>query len=91
LEGRAWSGWGDIEAVDVSVDGGATWSPAELEAARGRHAWRRFTLGWDATPGEHVVCCRASDAAGNEQPADPPWNVGGYANNAVQRLTVVVA
>ena len=41
-------------------------------------------------PGEHVLCCRAPDAAGNAQPLEPPWNLGGYANNAVQRVAVTV-
>jgi hypothetical protein len=38
-----------------------------------------------------VLACRAADDAGNEQPLEPPWNVGGYANNAVHRIPVVVA
>ena len=50
----------------------------------------RWTYEWDAAPGEHVLACRARDAAGNEQPLEPTWNVGGYANNAVQRVPVGV-
>jgi hypothetical protein len=38
-----------------------------------------------------VLCCRARDEHGNQQPLEAPWNVGGYANNAVQRIPVVVA
>ena len=91
LEGRAWSGWGEIDGVAVSTDGGTSWTEAEVEPPRARHAWRRFTLAWRAEPGEHVLCCRARDSRGNEQPLTPPWNVGGYANNAVQRIPVVVA
>jgi hypothetical protein len=37
-----------------------------------------------------VLCCRARDEAGNEQPAEAPWNVGGYVNNAVQRVPIEV-
>jgi sulfane dehydrogenase subunit SoxC len=33
---------------------------------------------------------RATDATGRRQPDAPPWNVGGYANNAVQRVPVTV-
>ena len=55
------------------------------------HAWRAWSLDWaPAGPGEFELCCRARDAAGNEQPLDPPWNVGGYTNNAVQRVIVTV-
>jgi len=37
-----------------------------------------------------VLCCRATDATGATQPLEPPWNVGGYANNAVQRISALV-
>jgi DMSO/TMAO reductase YedYZ molybdopterin-dependent catalytic subunit len=91
LEGRAWSGQGAVEAVEVSIDGGGTWSPAELgDDSLGRWAWRRWSFAWDAEPATYVLMCRARDDAGNEQPADPTWNVGGYANNAVQRVAVTV-
>jgi DMSO/TMAO reductase YedYZ molybdopterin-dependent catalytic subunit len=91
IGGRAWSGAAEIEAVEVSGDGGATWSEAELgEPTLGRWAWRSWRFSWDAEPGEHELCCRARDVAGNEQPLEPPWNVGGYVNNAVQRVAVTV-
>jgi sulfane dehydrogenase subunit SoxC len=91
LEGRAWSGEAAVASVEVSTDGGETWHEAELEPdSLGRWAWRRWRFVWDTEPGEHVLCCRASDAAGNVQPPEPPWNVGGYANNAVQRVAVTV-
>jgi DMSO/TMAO reductase YedYZ molybdopterin-dependent catalytic subunit len=91
VEGRAWSGHGPIEAVEVSADGGRSWSPARVEpASLGRWAWQRWTFDWQATAGEHVLVCRAHDAAGNVQPLEPEWNLGGYANNAVQRVPVTV-
>jgi DMSO/TMAO reductase YedYZ molybdopterin-dependent catalytic subunit len=90
LEGRAWSGLAPVAAVEVSVDGGTGWTPAELEPPPGRWAWSRWTSTWDAPPGEHELACRALDKAGNEQPLEPVWNVVGYANNAVQRVLVTV-
>ena len=90
LQGRAWSGWGPIERVDVSSDGGATWQPAALGEPLGPAAWASFTYDWDATEGEHVLCARARDATGRSQPDVPPWNAGGYANNAIQRIPVTV-
>ena len=90
LEGRAWSGWAPIEEVDISTDGGETWQPASLGSPPGPAAWAPFALDWDATEGEHVLCSRARDASGRSQPAAPPWNVGGYANNALQRIPVTV-
>jgi hypothetical protein len=77
--------------VDVSADGGQTWAAAELgDAALGRWAWRSWRFVWDAQQGEHELCCRARDAAGNEQPLESEWNLGGYVNNAVQRVGATV-
>ncbi|HEV3378873.1 MAG TPA: sulfite oxidase [Thermoleophilaceae bacterium] len=90
LTGRAWSGHGPIERVEVSTDGGESFAPAVLEEPLGAAAWRGWRFEWDARPGEHVLCSRASDAAGNTQPLDPPWNLKGYANNAVERIPVTV-
>jgi sulfane dehydrogenase subunit SoxC len=91
LEGRAWSGWGPITRVEVSVDGGSSWADAELGAPPGPAAWAPWSFDWEAAPGEWELCVRAHDASGRSQPADPPWNVGGYSNNAVQRVAVTVA
>lgn len=92
LEGRAWSGRGPVRRVEVSTDGGAAWRDATvIRDLDSDWAWCAWRLEWDAEPGAHVVCCRAHDAAGNVQPLAPEWNVGGYENNAVQRVAVTVA
>ena len=91
IVGRAWSGASEIVGVDVSPDSGKSWTAAELDdATLGRWAWRSWRFTWNAEPGEHELCCRARDAAGNEQPLAPAWNLGGYVNNAVQRVGVTV-
>jgi len=90
VEGRAWSGHAPVEQVEVSTDGGATWRDAELTDDVGPHAWRGWRTTWSAKRGEHELLCRAYDAAGNSQPEAPQWNLGGYANNALQRVRVVV-
>ena len=90
LVGRAWSGHGKIVTVEVSTDGGDRFAPAELDDPIGEAAWRGWRFAWDAPPGEHVISSRATDAAGNTQPLEPPWNLKGYANNAVERVPVLV-
>ena len=64
---------------------------AVLDPPLGPNAWR----GWRFTGTRHRASTssssRATDAAGNTQPLDPPWNLKGYANNAVERITVQVA
>jgi DMSO/TMAO reductase YedYZ molybdopterin-dependent catalytic subunit len=90
LEGRAWSGWAPVERVEVSTDGGATWHDARLGEPVGERAWRGWSYEWDALPGSHVISSRATDAAGNEQPIEQPWNLKGYVNNEVERIPVTV-
>lgn len=91
LVGRAWSGSGHVTGVEVSVDGGATWSEAELGSRPdSSSAWRSWSFAWDAAPGEHELLVRATDEAGNVQPMDPQWNYGGFMNNTVQRVSVSV-
>jgi len=90
LEGRAWSGLAPVAAVDVSADGGATWSGADLQHPPDPAAWAGWSFEWEAAEGDHELACRARDAHGNEQPLEPEWNVGGYSNNAVQRVAVTV-
>jgi DMSO/TMAO reductase YedYZ molybdopterin-dependent catalytic subunit len=90
LEGRAWSGWAPVQRVEVSTDGGETWAEAELEPLESRWAWRGWRYEWDARPGDYLLCCRAEDEAGNAQPEEAVWNVGGYSNNALQRVPASV-
>jgi sulfane dehydrogenase subunit SoxC len=90
LEGRAWSGWAAIERVDVSSDGGRSWAEAELRAPVGEFAWCGWSYEWEAEPGDYELWCRASDAAGHEQPTVAEWNYDGFCNNGVQRVRVVV-
>jgi DMSO/TMAO reductase YedYZ molybdopterin-dependent catalytic subunit len=93
VEGQAWSGLAPIERVEVSVDGGRSWNDAELAPdSLGRWAWRGWTYLWEPdVPGEYTIGARAHDADGNVQPDEASWNVGGYANNAVQWVRVTVA
>src|SRR5439155_20390513 len=60
LEGKAWSGWAPIERVQVSVDGGSSWSPAELGRPAAPTAWTPLSLAWSpARPSEYELCGRA--------------------------------
>ena len=90
LEGRAWSGWGIVTRVEVSADGGASWTEAVLSEPLGAHAWRAWTHDWTAEPGEHELMVRASDEAGNVQPLEQPWNHHGLSNNLVQHVSVLI-
>jgi DMSO/TMAO reductase YedYZ molybdopterin-dependent catalytic subunit len=57
-----------LKSVEVSVDGGP-WQAAALDKSNARFSWKLFTFDWkDATPGEHTLVSRATDADGIVQP-----------------------
>ena len=91
LRGFAWSPVARIARVDVSVDRGATWSPAALREPNIARAWVRWDFEWDARPGDHVILTRATDDRGNTQPASILWNAQGYGYNVPVRHPVKVA
>ena len=88
VRGRAWSGSGEVVRVQFGVDG--TWHDAELEPVLGPFAWRGWAAAWEATPGEHELSCRATDATGDSQPLEQSWNYQGMGNNLVQAVPVTV-
>jgi len=90
IEGRAWSGWAPVSKVEVSIDGGDTWEPADLERAQASHGWARWTWTWQSELGSYALACRATDASGRTQPLGQRWSRGGFANNTIQRVPVIV-
>ncbi|MBG85783.1 MAG: molybdopterin containing oxidoreductase [Verrucomicrobiales bacterium] len=92
LRGHAWSGWGDVKAMDLSIDFGATWISAKLGAPRNPYAWQRWNVQIKfPKPGYYEVWARATDNRGHMQPMlVPGWNPKGYLNNAMQRIAVKV-
>jgi sulfane dehydrogenase subunit SoxC len=88
IHGRAWSGAAPIARVELGVDG--AWIDAILERPADANAWTAWRARWDAAPGEHELSCRATDARGNIQPLEVPWDVAGFGNNSVQRVRVGV-
>jgi len=88
LTGRAWSGHGAVQRVEVGIDG--QWAPAQLEHPAAPFAWCAWSMPWVADPGQHELSCRATDASGATQPLEPVWNYQGLGNNVVQRVKVTV-
>jgi sulfane dehydrogenase subunit SoxC len=89
IAGWAWSGFGAIQLVEVSVDGGQSWRFADLHDGV-RTGWRRWELMWEAPPGKHLLLARATDERRLRQPDQALWNAKGYQMNAVHRIAVEV-
>ncbi|MFF5053787.1 molybdopterin-dependent oxidoreductase [Micromonospora sp. NPDC000663] len=66
VAGVAWAQHRGIRRVEVRVDGGP-WQEAELAPTVSVDTWVQWSWRWDATPGEHRLQVRATDATGETQ------------------------
>ena len=73
IAGLAWSGYGRIARVDVSVDGGRTWAAAQLHGPVLDRAFTRFTLPWKWNGRRADLLSRATDEHGRTQPLRGEW------------------
>lgn len=92
VSGYALSGGREIARVEVSVDGGAHWTQAELYDRAGPWAWTLWRATVDLRPGSVELVARAWDDSASTQPETPAqvWNDKGYMNNSWSRSRVTV-
>jgi len=92
VEGRAWSGAGNVTRVEVSYDTGLTWAETSLQAPVNTYAWQSWSVTVKLpSRGVWFILARATDHTGATQPLlTPPWNPGGYANNQAMKVDVEV-
>jgi DMSO/TMAO reductase YedYZ molybdopterin-dependent catalytic subunit len=83
VHGAAWAAEDEISKVEVSTDGGATWSAAKLLGEPVRYAWRFWEFDWrtPAEPGAYTLIARATDSAGRTQPRERIAEYGTYMVN----------
>ena len=99
LRGKAFSGTGPVEKVEVSTDAGNSWKPANLRAPKlaatepyatepyASASWQEFEFETEVREGRSMEAwARATDARGNVQPVEQEWNPKGYLYNAVDRV-----
>jgi sulfane dehydrogenase subunit SoxC len=73
ISGLAWSGAGRISKVEVSADGGKTWSVAALSEPNLPKAVTRFRLPWRWDGKAATLMSRATDEKGDSQPRRADW------------------
>jgi DMSO/TMAO reductase YedYZ molybdopterin-dependent catalytic subunit len=92
ISGAAWTSDGEITKVDVSTDGGTTWSDANLLGSSKPNAWRLWEFDW-LTPskaGNVSLIARATDSHGRTQPVQRDCDRGTYMINHLLPITVQV-
>ena len=68
LTGLAWTGRGTITRVEITTDGGATWTDAELQLPVLRRAHTRFRWTWKWDGSDAMLASRCTDDTGYTQP-----------------------
>lgn len=89
--GASYAGEADITIVEVSLDNGKNWEPAEFIGPHEPFAWRHWQFVWKAEKkGDFTIMARATDSEGRKQPMTALWNVLGYGNNGIEEHAVPI-
>lgn len=92
VRGIAFGGDCGVKTVEISGDGGVTWTPARLGADEGPYSFRRFESSLPAlAAGSHTIKVRCTNTNGLAQPMDPIWNGAGFMQNGVETVLLLVA
>ena len=91
IGGIAWDGGYGIDAVEVSTDGGRTWTAAALGEDLGRFAFRTFNFALTpSAKGKQMVMARAFNKIGQSQTTALIHNPAGYHHNVIHSVTLDV-
>jgi DMSO/TMAO reductase YedYZ molybdopterin-dependent catalytic subunit len=92
IVGYAWSPFGKVARVDVSLDDGLTFQPATLTGPNIERAGSRWEFNFTAQPGEMTITPRVTDDQGNTQypRSEQKWNQLGYVFGAMVPHPVTV-
>ncbi|QYE33319.1 molybdopterin-dependent oxidoreductase (plasmid) [Polymorphobacter sp. PAMC 29334] len=89
--GIAMGGDTGVAQVDLSIDGGRSWSPAKLGPDAGKYSFRRFDgIVRPAAKGPLTVMARCTNSAGKTQPMVANWNPGGFMRGVVETTRVTM-
>jgi sulfane dehydrogenase subunit SoxC len=90
ISGIAWSGNGTVRKVEVSTDGGLTWTEAPLVAPVLPRALTRFRLPWKWGGTPAVLKSRATDDTGAVQPERGKF-IAEHGHNAIFHFHAIQA
>ena len=91
VRGIAFGGTTGVKAVDLSVDGGATWLPTVLGRDEGKYSFRQWQAEVTPAAGDLALMVRCTNDDGLAQPLANNWNPSGFMHNGVETVRVKVA
>ena len=90
LSGVATDGSSGIRRVEVSTDGGKSWSDAELGSDLGKYSWRTWKSYWTPSAiGNYRLMVKATNNKGETQ-LTSQWNRSGYQRSVIEQQDVEV-
>jgi DMSO/TMAO reductase YedYZ molybdopterin-dependent catalytic subunit len=90
--GIAFGGDCGVARVDLSIDDGKTWQPAQLGKDEGKYGFRQWnTQVIVPARGPQALMVRCTNTKGEAQPNFPVWNPSGYMYNTIENTPVVAA
>ena len=80
-----------LRSVEIKIDNGP-WQEAGLDSRATQYSWKLFTMDWNASPGEHTLVSRVTDANGNVQLTEDqmPDKVSRWENYAQFLRTITI-
>jgi DMSO/TMAO reductase YedYZ molybdopterin-dependent catalytic subunit len=92
LRGVAFGGDAGVAAVDLSIDGGKTWTPTHLGKDAGKYGFRRWETQLTLpSAGRYGLMVRCKNANGDAQPDSANWNPAGFMRNVIESVEVVAS
>lgn len=90
VRGIAFGGATGVKAVDLSVDGGATWLPTVLGRDEGKYSFRQWQAEVTPAAGDLALMVRCTNDDGLAQPLANNWNPSGFMHNGIETVRVTV-
>ena len=88
VRGIAFGGDTGVKSVEISTDGGKTWTATQLGRDYGKFSFRQWSTHVKLDKGEQTLMVRCTNSDGLKQPMTPNWNPGGFMRNVVESTTV---
>jgi sulfite oxidase len=79
-----------VVRVDLSLDGGRTWTRARIAGEARPYVWQLWTAELELPRGRHELIVRAIDSRDGRMPERGAWNLKGYLYNGWHRVNLEV-
>ncbi len=92
MRGIAFGGDGAVAKVDLSIDGGSTWTSTRLGKDEGKYGFRQWETQLTLpSAGRYTLKVRCTNSKGEVQPDHPNWNPAGFMRNVIETVDVVAS